>query len=82
MQTALDLEKNVNQALLDLHALADSHGDFQVGLLHNHNNVLAYMSLFHFFMLQALYPSFLSTFQASIVPKDVILEKTVGSAGD
>lgn len=29
MQAALNLEKNVNQALLDLHTLSDSHGDFQ-----------------------------------------------------
>merc|ERR1711893_585146 len=29
MQTALALEKNVNQSLLDLHKLADSHGDAQ-----------------------------------------------------
>jgi len=29
MQTALALEKNVNQSLLDLHKLADSHGDSQ-----------------------------------------------------
>lgn len=30
MQTALSLEKNVNQALLDLHKIADKHGDAQV----------------------------------------------------
>lgn len=30
MQAALDLEKNVNQALLDLHKCADSHGDAQM----------------------------------------------------
>lgn len=30
MQTALSLEKNVNQALLDLHKIADTHGDAQV----------------------------------------------------
>lgn len=29
MQAALALEKNVNQSLLDLHALSDSHGDAQ-----------------------------------------------------
>lgn len=29
MQAALALEKNVNQALLDLHKLSDSHGDAQ-----------------------------------------------------
>nr|UYM80470.1 ferritin-like protein 1 [Phoronopsis harmeri] len=29
MQTALDLEKHVNQALLDLHKVADRHGDAQ-----------------------------------------------------
>lgn len=29
MQIALTLEKNVNQALLDLHKLADGHGDAQ-----------------------------------------------------
>jgi len=29
MQAALALEKNVNQSLLDLHKLADSHGDAQ-----------------------------------------------------
>ncbi|XP_075252493.1 soma ferritin-like [Convolutriloba macropyga] len=29
LETALDLEKKVNQALLDLHTLADSHGDKQ-----------------------------------------------------
>lgn len=29
MQTALALEKHVNQALLDLHKLSDSHGDAQ-----------------------------------------------------
>lgn len=29
MQAALNLEKNVNQALLDLHGLADSHNDYQ-----------------------------------------------------
>jgi len=30
MQSALDLEKHVNQALLDLHKIADSHGDAQM----------------------------------------------------
>jgi len=30
MQAALALEKNVNQALLDLHKIADSHGDAQM----------------------------------------------------
>merc|ERR1719402_864854 len=30
MQTALALEKSVNQALLDLHKIADSHGDAQM----------------------------------------------------
>ena len=29
MQAALALEKNVNQSLLDLHSLADTHGDHQ-----------------------------------------------------
>jgi len=29
MQAALALEKNVNQSLLDLHALSDSHNDYQ-----------------------------------------------------
>ena len=30
MQAALGLEKTVNQALLDLHKIADNHGDFHV----------------------------------------------------
>ena len=30
MQAALSLEKNVNQALLDLHTLSDSHSDAQM----------------------------------------------------
>lgn len=30
MQAALQLERDVNQALLDLHKVADTHGDFQV----------------------------------------------------
>ena len=30
MQAALELEKTVNQALLDLHKIADHHGDFRV----------------------------------------------------
>merc|ERR1719460_1342481 len=30
MQTALDLEKHVNQALLDLHKIAENHGDSQM----------------------------------------------------
>nr|ADK25061.1 ferritin [Sinohyriopsis cumingii] len=30
MEVALDLEKSVNQALLDLHKVADSHGDPQM----------------------------------------------------
>ena len=30
MQVALELEKTVNQALLDLHKIADKHGDFHV----------------------------------------------------
>ena len=30
MQAALELEKAVNQALLDLHKVADSHNDYQV----------------------------------------------------
>ena len=30
MQAALELEKTVNQALLDLHKIADKHGDFQM----------------------------------------------------
>ena len=29
VQAALALEKNVNQSLLDLHACADSHNDYQ-----------------------------------------------------
>ena len=33
MQAALELEKTVNQALLDLHKIADRHGDFQVSLV-------------------------------------------------
>ena len=31
---SLELEKQVNQSLLDLHAIADRHGDAQVGLRH------------------------------------------------
>jgi len=34
MQVALTLEKNVNQSLLDLHGVADKHGDAQVGTIH------------------------------------------------
>ena len=30
MEAALELEKKVNKSLLDLHKVADSHGDFQV----------------------------------------------------
>ena len=30
METALGLEKTVNQSLLDLHSTADKHGDAQV----------------------------------------------------
>ena len=30
VQAALDLEKHVNQALLDLHKVAEKHGDSQV----------------------------------------------------
>merc|ERR1712150_202189 len=30
METALSLEKSVNQSLLDLHKIADSHGDAQM----------------------------------------------------
>ena len=30
VQAALELEKHVNQSLLDLHALANKHGDTQV----------------------------------------------------
>ncbi len=30
MQAALALEKSVNQSLLDLHAIADKHSDYQV----------------------------------------------------
>ena len=30
MQAALELEKSVNQSLLDLHKIADSHNDYQV----------------------------------------------------
>ena len=30
MQAALELEKTVNQALLDMHKIADTHGDFHV----------------------------------------------------
>ena len=33
MQGALELEKAMNQSLLDLHKLADSHGDFNVSWL-------------------------------------------------
>ena len=32
-QAALDLEKHVNQALLDLHKIADSNGDPQVSFI-------------------------------------------------
>ncbi|KAL5007226.1 hypothetical protein ScPMuIL_016032 [Solemya velum] len=31
MQAALALEKNINQALIDLHKIAESHGDAQMG---------------------------------------------------
>ena len=30
MEAALELEKKVNKSLLDLHKVADCHGDFQV----------------------------------------------------
>ena len=30
MEVALNLEKNVNQSLLDLHKVAEKHGDSQV----------------------------------------------------
>ena len=33
-KAALSLEKNVNQSLLDIHKLADSHGDAQVNYSH------------------------------------------------
>ena len=33
MQVALQLEKSVNQALLDLHKVADSKGDAQVSVI-------------------------------------------------
>ena len=33
MQVALQLEKSVNQALLDLHKVADSKGDAQVSIV-------------------------------------------------
>lgn len=37
MQTALDLEKHVNQSLLDLHAVAGSHNDAQMcDFIENH----------------------------------------------
>jgi len=37
MQAALTLEKNVNQSLLDLHSVADSHGDKQMAdFIENH----------------------------------------------
>ena len=32
MEAALQLERDVNQALLDLHAVADKHGDFQASI--------------------------------------------------
>ena len=35
MEAALELEKKVNQSLLDLHKVADTHGDFQVNNLEN-----------------------------------------------
>ena len=38
MQDALELEKTVNQALLDLHKIADANGDFQVRLC-NHSGI-------------------------------------------
>ena len=34
MKAALELEKTVNQALLDLHKIADKHGDFHVSFEH------------------------------------------------
>jgi len=34
MQAALELEKTVNQALLDLHKIADKHSDFHVSSRH------------------------------------------------
>ena len=37
MQTAMDLEKTVNQALLDLRKLADTHGDANVSSLQSHS---------------------------------------------
>lgn len=35
MQAAMELEKTVNQALLDLHKVADKHSDFMVSCLHH-----------------------------------------------
>ena len=37
MEAALELEKKVNKSLLDLHKVADSHGDFQVRNVTNSN---------------------------------------------
>ena len=31
MEAALELEKEVNKSLLDLHEVADRHNDYQVG---------------------------------------------------
>ena len=44
MQAALELEKTVNQALLDLHKIADANGDFQVtsDYICNHSGVIKY----------------------------------------
>ncbi|KAL4227044.1 fts3-like protein [Mactra antiquata] len=47
MEAALALEKSVNQSLLDLHKIADSHGDAQVS---THITTRSYLLfLFHLF---------------------------------
>ena len=43
MQTALEMEKNVNASLLDLNKLADSHGDVQV--IHKFYNEICSMTI-------------------------------------
>ena len=46
MQAALQLEKNVNQSLLDLHKVADKYNDYQVLVLSRFLMIYIYLYIF------------------------------------
>ena len=65
MQAALELEKTVNQALLDLHKVADKHGDFHVSSVLSSKICTAYLFSFSRWLTSLRATSSTSRFRAS-----------------